>query len=671
MTLLKKGTYLLVLILPVLYLGSNILYPHITPKTFFFYGIIEILTAVWIYNSIIKRNLRISKNLLLCLIPLSLYIIWMTLATIFAVNPELAFWSSFARGTGLLTIYHSFLFLCVVVCIIKNDGIGYINKLLQWFIAGGFLLALSIWFGSTGFNIPLHSLQTDTGGGLSGNSSLAGGYLLIVLAFGAFLLVSKLSKKNKWWIGIAMALILFSPLFINIYGFFVHKSIVGTARGALLGIFVSIGIAFIMWLLLAGKKLLRMIGIGLTVTSVFAFALLWTQLMTPGTVIHQKFTEAASGTRFIFWSEAQKAMDDRPWFGFGPDNYMIAFEQYFDPEMLLPKYNYEGWNDRAHNVYYDTGVAGGYPAIAFYFLFILSILYALYNSRKNMLFSSTQISILGGVVIGYVFQNLFYFDSVLSSIALFALAGIAYASVDYVITRDQKNKKDRSSIDSFFRNLIAFVLASLCVVSFMYFSYRPLQKAKAYIAVLNTNFNKPFDQLLVGSTMGDQWDVSQIAHDVNNTFARDPLSIKNNKEVLSFVLKDLTGMLAYLEEVAKTNKTDFRLYISMVHLYNTKIYLDDTFNTVENRNRIHELLEHAKELSPTNPQVYWDIAQVHAWAGNKVEIVKAYHQAIALDPHIPNSYELLLKFAKAINDQKLYAETLSNAENNVPGFTFK
>ena len=183
---LKYGSYLLVFILPLVYFGGRI-YPHVASKQFFFYGFVEILAGFWIYTLVTDRSYRLTKKSLVYFIPMASFLAWMTIAGILAVNSNLSFWSSLNRGTGLLTLYHSALFALIIASLIRRYGISYLYGLLQWFVGGSFILAISVWLGSEGLNFPYAFLQTDGGGGLMGNSSAAAEYLMFAPFFGAFL----------------------------------------------------------------------------------------------------------------------------------------------------------------------------------------------------------------------------------------------------------------------------------------------------------------------------------------------------------------------------------------------------------------------------------------------------------------------------------------------------
>lgn len=666
--ILKFGSYFLVFILPIFYI-SNMFATPASPKTFLFYGVVEILTAFWVYALFIDSSYRLNKKTLLYFIPLFCFIIWMTIAGILGVNLHNSFWSSFGKGTGLLTLYHAFAFALIVSSLIKHNGTDYLYKLMHWIINGGFVLALSVWFGSSGFNL-LFKNNYDNGGGLMGNSSLAAAYLLFVLVFGIFILTSKNKSGNKWWLGIKIVVILFSPLFINMYGFFTGAGLLGVARGAVLGLIVGVGVTGLFYLVISKNKNYRLLGIIGLIIGVALFCVGWSQLKKPDTFIHQKFVEAASGSRLLFADISQKSMNKHPWFGYGPENFMTAFQNNLNPKLALKEYANEGWNDHAHNIYYDTGVSGGYPAIAFYALFIFSLLYSLYKIRNKEEFNHIQIAILGGLIIGYVFQNLFIFDTQVSLMVLFVLAGIIYTSHDNL----SKEKYLLKSTNTFTKDILPIVLVLLCSTSLIIFVWRPVQKAFAYYTVINMPIDirgSHYSDLLEGSSIGEDWDVSGMAYDIYKYYNSDPVKFKNDSKMLPYSINDIKGLLNYIEIVEHKIKTDTRLDISIVSLYNILNYFENNQYNPTLANHLFKVLDEAINNSPTNQQIYWTMAQVYAWKGDYNGIVDSYKKAVAIEPSVPNSHNMLIRFAKESGNQKLYNESLLQAQKDIPGFEFK
>lgn len=665
--ILKTGPNFLIFILPIIYFNNRV-YPHITSKTFFFNGMVEIFLGLWIFSILTDYSYRITRKTFFYFIPVIVFLCWMTISGVLAVNPSLSFWSSFARGTGLITLYHCLLFAFIVASLVKKYGTEYIISFMKWFLWGAGILAVSIWLGVSGFNINYSFAVNDHAGGLVGNSSLAAAYSMFALAFGIFILTFKsISKKQKYFIGIVIAIIITSPLFIDIHGFFVGTGILGTARGALLGVIVAVIVYFIWYMILSNKKNIQIIGLILLFISFSVFSIGWIKLIAPNTLIHNEFSKVASPTRFVFWDIASKAIKEHPFFGYGPENYMIAFQHYFDSKLLLKEYNHESWNDRAHNIFYDIGVSGGYPAILFYLVFILSLLYAIYKKYKIGQFTQNQSAILFGLIFGYVFQNLFVFDCTISLVALFSFSGIIYSFNGNSLIKEKI--KNNIFINESLKYLLILVLFVICFISWIFFDYLPAKKSKVYVEVFSSATEKQYDNLLKGSIIGEQWDVSQIAHDAYNYFSSNAIQIKNNKQALPYIEKDLENFLKYLEIVATRNKTDYRLYSSIIYLYSTQIYFTDKGLEPLLIKHILEISDSAKQLSPTNPEIYWGTAQIKAWNGDFKGAEDEYRQAIDIDPGLPVSWTLFLKFSDNLGDKKLYNEVLTQAKENIPNFT--
>ena len=666
--ILRYGSLFVIFITPLLYTNS-MFSPYVSLKTFLFYGFVEILTMFWVYTLIVDRSYRLSRKQLLFFTPFALYIFWLTLAGILAIDPLLSFWSSLGRATGLITIYHALAFSLIIASLLKKEGNEYLHRLIYWLLNSSFILALSVWFADEGFNIILKTNFTN-GGGLIGNSSMTAAYFLFPIGLGFFFIFSKtVNKGRKWWVGVILTTIIFSPLFINIYGLFTGKGLLGSARGATLGIFVIVGVAILGYMVLSKKKVLRVLGIIGIILSIVAFSVGWMSLMKPGTYLHEKFTQATMGNRFTFWDMAQKGIDEHPYFGYGIENYGITSQEYFNPEILDQKYGYEGWTDHSHNVYFDTGIAGGYPAIALYFVFLFSIIYGIYRANKNGNITNIQAGVLAGLIVGYFFQNLFVFDSLLSIIILYVLAGIIFALQDAYT----KEKIGKVKMTDDAKNTIATVLGIACIPLLIYFMIMPISKAVSYKnLVLMSIDDRPsyYETLLGGSSVGSTVDISSMASTIYHYYAVNLPQIKADKNTAPYVDADLKALTAYLDKVIEgsKSKSDYRLYISTVLLYNTEVTLTEKPYDQTLADHLYSLLDHASKLSPTNPETYWAKANISAWHGDLKGAENAYREAITMDSKAPGSYRLLLRLAKVTNNQKLYDEVMKEANSAIPGF---
>lgn len=630
------GTYILVFLMPILYLGTGRYLTYATSKTFFFYGAVEIIFAVWLYQLFIDASYRFSKKDLIIFSPFLAYILWLSIAGIFGLDFEMSFWSSLGRGTGLLTLYHVAALVFVVASLIKKYGfIKYGYKLLAWFTAGASVLAISVWLGNEGFNLPILFLQESQGGGLMGNSSLTASVLLFAVFLSTFLLLAKdLKKKYKIIISIALALIIFSPLFISIGGGPI------SARGAVMGIIVG-ALAFItFYLAFAKEKLTKFFGVALIVLGIIVFIFSWNKLMAPGDSLHDRFAESASESRFIFWDIAKQAMKERPLLGYGPENYRIAYQKYFDPKIYTLSSAVEVWNDRAHNIIFDTGVAGGWPAIILYFVFLASLIYGTARAYIKEKISRSQAAVLGALVVAYFIQNLFVFDSLVSLMALGVLSGIILgANTSGVEEKSKKTQKKNSSLAA-----ISIIVA--LIPTWVWFAWMPSRKAAAFSDVIQMSLNKRpehYVNLLQGSMVGDAVEVGAIAEDSYKLYSENQKAIKADEKLLAYSLRDVEKLTEYLEIIAKGQPNDYRLRLNLARLYNIHIYLSGEETFTEKALAIEE---EALLLAPNDPQVYWTYATTKFRSGDVEGAKELLKKAIEIAPYVSFSQELLDQFSK-------------------------
>ena len=94
-----------------LYVSRVLFFPYITGKAFAFRILVEIAFATWLFLAIFYKEYRPKKSALL--IALSAFILIVTLATIFGVNPYKSFWSNYERMEGLVTYLHLFAYFLV------------------------------------------------------------------------------------------------------------------------------------------------------------------------------------------------------------------------------------------------------------------------------------------------------------------------------------------------------------------------------------------------------------------------------------------------------------------------------------------------------------------------------------------------------------------------------
>ncbi len=169
--------------------------------------------------------------------------------------------------------------------------------------------------------------------------------------------------------------------------------------------------------------------------------------------------DSTTKARFAMWKMALKGFQERPFFGWGRENYSLVFNTHYDSSFDDANVS-EGWEDRAHNIFLEELVYGGIIGL---FSYILLMTAAFYVFKNN--------SVLFALLIGYVVQNLFGVDNLNEHIPFFIL--LAYS--DFRIRQlhhPQPLSPHRAPKFSFAAGVSAASLIAMIFV-FFFFTWKP------------------------------------------------------------------------------------------------------------------------------------------------------------------------------------------------------
>jgi len=364
-------------------------------------------------------------------------------------------------------------------------------------------------------------------------------------------------------------------------------------------------------------------------------------------------------------------MSNHPFLGYGPENYSIAFQDNFDPKLFKDEFYNEIIIDRAHNIYFDTGVSGGYPLIVIYTFLILGILYAIYTAYDKKKITKLQAGIFGGLIVAYIFQNLFSFDSNISIFYLFVFIGIIFGLQETHRTEHEEEIKKSKNINE--KNLsltLSVLLVIVSGISLWYFVVLPSRKAILMQKVVTTYFidgkSQLYENLLTGAQIGNDRDTASLSDVIFENYSYNLTNSIYKDSDIPLLLEDVTGMYNYLDSVAKINKTDINLRIGLLRF--NSIYYFITGKEISSNSL--QIIENAHKLSPSNLEIYWWEAQIHFWHGDIPKAVESYKKGIALNPSFILSHKIFIQFASDIRDKKLFEEALIEAKRDIPNYDF-
>lgn len=339
------------------------------------------------------------------------YFIIFVLTAIPAVNWYWAFYGSIERGEGVVGMLFFFGFFLFSILLFKDSD-------WLWFFKIGLVVAVILFVDAmkqylNGVNRPAS---------YAGHPIYLGVYFLFVLFSSWIIYFSKSSSQNLFWR-------IFSVLIVP---FCLVGILIAEARGAMVGIAVG-SIATTIYLAVYGKNTkwkiftLRQIACSLLVTLVLSGSLFiatrenpfWQKIPGIDRLARVSSKDATTVSRLLTAKVAIRSVDPREgnlkkfFLGWGPENFLVAWNKYFDPEI----FQYDSASlDRAHNKLLDVMVMNGVFGLLSYLAVWICAFKLTFT--KGMGIACPSALLFFGV--SYFVQNLFVFDSVVTYIPFFA-----------------------------------------------------------------------------------------------------------------------------------------------------------------------------------------------------------------------------------------------------------
>lgn len=415
-----------------LFLTSKFFYPFIFPRTALFRLIIEVLFVFYILLILKFPEYRPKKSFLLW--SLAAFTLILILTTITSVDPLKSFYGTMERGSGVFSWLHYFAFFVILTGVFKYE-----KDWTQLFsVSVGVSLIVSLY--ALGQRVGLPSLiesGVDRATGTIGNAAFLASYLVlniglaIILIFKTFrqggeshaqqsISFSGTGYKTLYWLALVFNLV---ALYLTL------------TRGAILGVLAGFGFFVLFYLFKPPKenisllgdfwrnKIKRYLAVGLLIIVIF-FSLIIIFRNQPliksnaglARLSNISLQETTARTRVLAWQTAWQGWKDKFWLGWGPDNFNIVFNKYFNPEFYRFGRS-ETWFDRAHNIVFDIGTTSGIIGLLAYLSIFATALLLLWQKRKNNFLVAGALS---ATLFAYFAQNLLVFD-VFNSYLIFAL----------------------------------------------------------------------------------------------------------------------------------------------------------------------------------------------------------------------------------------------------------
>jgi len=642
----RFATYLI--LLTPLITNKNYFFPFVGPKGLYFMALAQVIFFSWLLLAIYNPNYRPKLNFVG--ISLGLFLIVFILSGFFGEDILRSFWSKYERMGGILMWLHLFGFFLAISNTFKKKS-DWLNVFIVSVFTALLVSFISILI-KMDYNVLGALTEASRSGSTLGNTSFMGTYLL----FNFFLALYLVFKTRGWWrvFFITSMPIMFYSLVLS-----------GRARAAMYSILIGLGLMALLYLAFERKegyyKILARIAL---VAMLIGFLIFGFYLFQPGSFAYDWFVRGATYARLVVWQGGWQAFLDKPILGWGPENFELSFTKYFNPCMFLSECGGEIWFDRAHNIVVDTLVMNGALGMIAYLGIFASVFYVLWqgyfkrfknlpenedSKEKERAVDFWAAGVFSVVLIAYFIQNLTVFDMVTSYLMFFLVLGfVAYLA-------GFKKEEEKPVFASVKNSGVTFVLI-LFTVSFFFFVFQPMRGNKEATVALNTEH--PRERMLVSeralrrSPMG----IYQIREAFANNFLSFAEGERAGQTSALDIKMEFDFLIEELEQEMKASPLDFKIALNLAKLYNYYTRFDpEKINLAEAYSR------RAIELSPTNQQGYWELAQTRLYQGNLEEAFALAQEAVNLEPRVPISHLYLVQVVNFMDEPELLEETIQNA----------
>jgi len=643
--LIRYGIYFI--LLTPLIVSDDFYYPFMAPKSLFFMGGCQIIFFIWLFLILEYRQYRPKTNSILLV--LIFFLIVLTLSSVFGADLSRSFWSDYGRMTGLLMWFHLLAFFLVISSIFKKESDW--KKIFTVSVSVSILAVFITLLAKAGL---LGAKFAE--GALLGNSSFLGTYFLFNAFFALYLFFDKLEnsknyegtgkKLSNWgkYFGIAVFLLVLTVYLIG-------------ARAALIAALWGFGFLFLLWSTLRPKsKNIRIFG------KIFFFIFIISSLAVSFLVylsesfVQQKFIELAGKTRLLNWQIAWKGFLEKPWLGWGLENYEMVFYKFFNPCFFTPEYGGEARFDKAHNIIFDNLATSGVLGTLGYFGLFGTLFYTLSKKfLKDKVINFWAFSVFLSLPLAYFIQNLTVFDVPPTLMMFFLVLGFVAFLAN---KKEEAIEPERKTIPNYQWFALFF-----CFIFFAVFFRFTIQPLRANISVTNSlrvansqQRIEAYQKALQASPLG-KYQLREFFAVQSQEFIQ-----KNIKEIPpENIEQELNFVLGELEKTPKESPYDLTSLLVLADVSNfyaqinpSKVWLAEKY------------AEKAIKVSPTHQRGYIALAQAKAIRKDFKTSLSLLNKAIELEPKWFPPYQMAARIAFISGDMEMAQSIIKKAIETNP-----
>ena len=382
-----------------------------------FQAVTAVMFGAWLVLAIADKRYRPRKSAIV--VAVGAYAAALLVSLCFSIDPQLSFWSSERRMTGVVFLLHCIAWFLALSSTFRTRE--------DWRPFLWIMSTVATVMAVIGIYQSAASSLAEPAIGALGNQSYLAAYLLISLFLTGYLLVGAVGK-TRYALYTAMAAQAVAAALTASRGAIVvlaFSLLVGTAGFALTS------------RISRGRKLLAAGGaFALVLVLVGAFAWVktpagsdWASETALPHFVQRAAVKNFGDDRWILWDIALKGIAERPIFGWGGEQFETIFSTHYDPYGPGREIFFERWFDKAHNQYLDTLIAYGVVGLAAFAAIWIAVAvgFAAAFRRAAGDTDRRKLVMLALACIAYLAYSFFMFDTTSQVAVLFAL--LAFLSI--------------------------------------------------------------------------------------------------------------------------------------------------------------------------------------------------------------------------------------------------
>jgi len=610
-----KVGVLSILILP-LYVPHGMLFPFITGKNFFFRFLIEIAFVLWIGLATMQSAYRPKLTLLFKSV--TIFMVVLFFADLFSPNAYRAFFSNFERMEGFMMLFHLYLYFVLLVSVFKTKK--------DWLLFFYVTLGVSLVVGFLGFMQRFAGFRISAAGGYRIDSTIGNpAYLAAYLSFHVWLLGLLLRMHWKiWWLRFVYGALIAFELFL-IYLTATRGAILGMLGGIILLLILSVVFGKQAYSEPRFRKLAIAALVFLAVLPIVLWSIRGTQFVRSQAILNRltsiSLNDQTTQSRFYIWQMSLRGALERPFLGWGQENYYLVFQKYFDPRLATQ----EPWFDRSHNIFLDWLVHTGFLGLISFLSIIGITLWGIWRALQKATIDFWVGATLGVLFVTHFLENLFVFDNLNTYLLFFGFLGFAH----YSLFSDEKDNIRTHPSQIPMGVSVSAVLVVVVLMGGYFLHWKPAKASFALIQGLvgasqNTTSlsetQKHFREALAYDTFANTEIREQLGNFARGAVNNQQYPLEERKVFTALAIEELR------KEILRPAK-DIKHMLFLASILARAGELDPTYML-----EAETLLKQALSLSPTKQIIYFELAQLYLTQNKAGDALATLQKAISLDP---------------------------------------